>query len=353
MSTSQATLELAVKAKDLASGAIDAIGDNLKGLGSTASGAASRISGAFEGMGSQLAAGIGMATETLASGGSIGDAMSMLGIFMAGQLAETFAEQMLERLVESSLLSSLAAPLAAIGTSIGGLISAAIPIGMALLPVLLVAALVGAVAFLIANPEIVGKITAFVGGLVGTIGDLLRQGLGILADIVPKAFAAAWQLVVNGVKAYIGFVVDFWTQLPQRLLGLGVAIVTTIIGGLASLGGRVAQIVGDAFRSLRLDIGPFHITGAGVTVDLPNIDVPHFAGGVRNFGGGMAIVGERGPELVRLPRGSDVLNHQQIGAAGGGGGGTTLRLEGVSEAQLLDIVERGLYVRLRAAGTSY
>jgi Skp family chaperone for outer membrane proteins len=35
--------------------------------------------------------------------------------------------------------------------------------------------------------------------------------------------------------------------------------------------------------------------------------VPRFAEGVRNFGGGMAIVGERGPEMVRLPGGSDVI----------------------------------------------
>jgi hypothetical protein len=42
--------------------------------------------------------------------------------------------------------------------------------------------------------------------------------------------------------------------------------------------------------------------------------VPGFAGGVENFAGGMALVGERGPELVNLPRGSDVI------PMGGGGG---------------------------------
>lgn len=47
--------------------------------------------------------------------------------------------------------------------------------------------------------------------------------------------------------------------------------------------------------------------------------VPGFAGGVSNFRGGMAMVGERGPELVRLPGGSDV-----IPMTGGGGGPTNL-----------------------------
>jgi hypothetical protein len=40
---------------------------------------------------------------------------------------------------------------------------------------------------------------------------------------------------------------------------------------------------------------------------------PGFANGVTNFGGGMAVVGERGPELVRLPSGSDVIPNHQIG----------------------------------------
>ena len=70
------------------------------------------------------------------------------------------------------------------------------------------------------------------------------------------------------------------------------------------------------------------------------------------FTGGLALVGEAGPELVRLPRGADVINHREM-TSGMASGGVTLRLEGVSEGQLLDIVERGLLVRLRAAGTAY
>lgn len=40
-----------------------------------------------------------------------------------------------------------------------------------------------------------------------------------------------------------------------------------------------------------------------------------FADGVRNFLGGMALVGERGPELVRLPRGVDVVPQGTLGQA--------------------------------------
>ena len=35
--------------------------------------------------------------------------------------------------------------------------------------------------------------------------------------------------------------------------------------------------------------------------------IPGFASGVQNFSGGMAVVGENGPELVNLPAGSSVI----------------------------------------------
>jgi hypothetical protein len=53
----------------------------------------------------------------------------------------------------------------------------------------------------------------------------------------------------------------------------------------------------------------------------PGPRVPGFAGGVQNFGGGLAMVGERGPELVNLPGGSDV-----IPLRGGGGGSLTVHM---------------------------
>lgn len=51
---------------------------------------------------------------------------------------------------------------------------------------------------------------------------------------------------------------------------------------------------------------------------LKTIKLPGFAGGVENFGGGLAIVGERGPELVNLPRGSDVIPNHRLGGISGG-----------------------------------
>lgn len=40
--------------------------------------------------------------------------------------------------------------------------------------------------------------------------------------------------------------------------------------------------------------------------------IPGFARGVKNFVGGMALVGENGPEIVKLPKGADVVPNHQI-----------------------------------------
>jgi hypothetical protein len=48
--------------------------------------------------------------------------------------------------------------------------------------------------------------------------------------------------------------------------------------------------------------------------------IPGFADGVRNFSGGLAIVGERGPELVNLPKGADVFTNEESRRMTSGGG---------------------------------
>ena len=45
---------------------------------------------------------------------------------------------------------------------------------------------------------------------------------------------------------------------------------------------------------------------------------PFLAQGIRNFRGGLAVVGERGPELVNLPRGADVISNGASAAMLGG-----------------------------------
>jgi len=78
-------------------------------------------------------------------------------------------------------------------------------------------------------------------------------------------------------------------------------------------------------------------------------EIPGFANGVNNFGGGLALVGERGPELVNLPKGSDVIpNNRSMGMMRRGGDTITLNGEfRASGRDLLMVIDDQVSVRKR------
>ena len=82
--------------------------------------------------------------------------------------------------------------------------------------------------------------------------------------------------------------------------------------------------------------------------------IPGFANGTNNAPGGMALVGERGPELVNLPRGSQVRTASDTSRMMGGvGGNATLTIvapEGFSAQQEGQI--QGIAVRVTSQGLS-
>lgn len=86
--------------------------------------------------------------------------------------------------------------------------------------------------------------------------------------------------------------------------------------------------------------------------DVPTIPtIPHLAAGTKFFGGGMALVGERGPEVVSLPRGSAVYPN------GSGGGGATYNVTvnipngyGTDPRALAEIIRRQLLLAARSNG---
>ena len=69
--------------------------------------------------------------------------------------------------------------------------------------------------------------------------------------------------------------------------------------------------------------------------------VPAHASGTNFAPGGLSLVGEKGPELVRLPRGSKVIPNHRLGAGGGGNFSSTMHIivEGNGDRDLLQKVE--------------
>lgn len=110
----------------------------------------------------------------------------------------------------------------------------------------------------------------------------------------------------------------------------------------------------DAARALAQDLArmafrsAFKGLGVGDLFDSIFGGIPAFASGTNSAPGGLALVGERGPELVNLPRGSQVIPARSTAQmmAGGAGGAVTLSYAPVIDARGAD---QAAVARLEAA----
>ena len=99
--------------------------------------------------------------------------------------------------------------------------------------------------------------------------------------------------VSTAIIAAFQDVIDFIVDLPSKIAAAIGNIASTIKNGLADIGGGLIGSVGGFLG---------------------------FQEGVRNFRGGLAVVGEAGPELVSLPRGSNVYSNSELAADTAGRG---------------------------------
>lgn len=143
-------------------------------------------------------------------------------------------------------------------------------------------------------------------GIAETMRDLQQQDFS-LEIIRPEAFQVA-ERFAEGISQSIGQAVIFGQSLGDALVNsikaAGAELVTSglldfLLGGRGPGGGRSGGLVGAI------------------------LGIPGFADGTNFAPGGLAMVGERGRELVQLPRGSRVIPNGQTEAmmAKGGGGG--------------------------------
>lgn len=156
--------------------------------------------------------------------------------------------------------------------------------------------------------------------------DRIKEVISAVWEFVKTATSAAWEgiktVVVNGITT----VVDLILGIPKAIIGLQVkmlkagadlmgALFEGIKSGVSAVGGFAADIAGrikDAINdllNLPLTVGPLSVLGKQVLGKITLI--PEFAGGTDFAPGGFALVGEQGPELVNLPRGSQVTPADQ------------------------------------------
>lgn len=121
-------------------------------------------------------------------------------------------------------------------------------------------------------------------------GNKAKQTFEQIGQSIAWTFSSAFQGLIDGSKRVKDVLADLLKQLGSMLMNS--AFQALFSGGKAGGG-----ILGNLFGGFK---------------------IPGFATGTNYAPGGLAWVGERGPELVNLPRGSQVIPNHMLGAGGGG-----------------------------------
>jgi phage-related protein len=179
------------------------------------------------------------------------------------------------------------------------------------------------------------------GVAIKPVMDAIAAGMNWLGGIVAGVWnwiagvaSAAWGGISGAAQAAWNWVTGIWNQAYGYFKG--------IWDGIVGAAGGIASGIGNAFGSAfdgakniaksamnwlidKVNSVAGTINSVAGKIGAPKIPtLARLANGVRNFGGGLAMVGELGPELVTLPQGASVYSNTKsrsmIGDMASGGG---------------------------------
>ncbi|MFJ9315767.1 hypothetical protein ACIRN4_16375 [Pimelobacter simplex] len=177
-------------------------------------------------------------------------------------------------------------------------------------------------------------------GLVRELWNKIKLAFSSAGIAVKAIFSGLWNGIRSAASAGLNWLVERVRSIPGSLKGLGGKFLEagkTLIGklwdGIKNAAGNAGGFVGDLLGKvksginslLRLPLKTPEIKVKGIKILGSTTIIPAFArGGIAP--GGTALVGEEGPELVDLPRGSRVTPHRASMARLGGGGTVEVHL---------------------------
>lgn len=178
---------------------------------------------------------------------------------------------------------------------------------------------------------ILGKVITFlffvpVAKALGQIRDLYKTARAIITGTInfvlhaPRTVIAAVRSIWQTAKGIVTAVINFLLKVPRDPIGAARDVWQAVkgvvsdainfvlkmpeVGGLVSLAKGIWNKINAALPDITLHIEI-------PKPSLPSIPHPHFMAGVRDFGGGAAVVGEAGPELAFFPTGTDVFSNEE------------------------------------------
>lgn len=226
---------------------------------------------------------------------------------------------------------------------------------------LLVTGVKGAIPILKLVGWILGKMwTAaihVVGGAIKVLWTIIKTFANVFAGVVSVVSHLLRGDFTGAFKAAVGIVSDIWHGLTSVIS----TVISTVVGEfhdfigyvralpgkLASAGAGLFDWVKDTFKGAlnwviekwnnfhvslpKVDLGPLGSVG-GQTINFP--DIPLLAHGGTILREGAAVVGDRGPEILRLPRAARV---EPLVSSGPGGFGLHGRSGGETERVVFEV----------------
>ena len=159
--------------------------------------------------------------------------------------------------------------------------------------------------------EKIGSVLSFIGERTGFIQEIIATAAPMIGDIISTAWGVISPIVdiaVSAFKILFSIVQKVFPGI-QKILQTVWGIIKPIVEGIGSAVGKIAGWFGSVADA---------ITGSGSGGDTDSVGKN--ATGDNNWKGGLTWVGEKGAELVDLPRGSRILPHKESVSLTGGGG---------------------------------
>jgi len=187
---------------------------------------------------------------------------------------------------------------------------------------------------------------------------LLVTHFGQVKSAVGSAMSAMTGAISSAVSTVVGFFQGIWGRIQNSVSNLAGNVAQAFTGAFTGVGDIMWSSFKTGINTLIgwLNSGINDVVAAEKDIPFsPNLHIPHnpiptLARGTRNFAGGLAMVGELGPELVTLPRGAGVSTASATRAMlGGGGGGGRINgrlqidpslMEGTIDALIEDGIDR-------------
>lgn len=155
----------------------------------------------------------------------------------------------------------------------------------------------------------------WMGGVISTVWDWIKNTAATAWHWVGDQASAAWNWVVGVWQSAVGWFSSVWNSIGGAAVAPANSIKSTFTSVMESIKGVVKGSVNWIIDMINSMIGKVNSVADKVPGAPKLGTIPRFALGTNYAPGGMALVGENGPELVDLPRGSRVTPNTGLGSA--------------------------------------